>query len=153
MPKPSACRRASHRHYFRLDGGKANYSPLTECEWFERVTFELEQGDTAGVPRPWAPPADVVSLDTRLKIQAAVAAGSKDGPWSARLSSDPRSVQQVLIDHGVVTKPGQRAVLKDLEDAGFITADYRRANRGVAKGFRSPEGRPNNVEWLDGPAT
>ena len=44
----------TREHHFRLDGGKANYSRATECEWFERHSYEIEQGDQVGVALPWS---------------------------------------------------------------------------------------------------
>jgi hypothetical protein len=138
----------SQRHHFRLDGGKSNYAGLTDCEWFERQSYDVGQGDQAGVPLPWTPPQDVVGLDARLAIQAGVEAGSATGPWSVKLSDDPRSIKHLLVAHGVKTVPGQRSVIDGLKDDGFVVASFRRANRAKAQGLRSPDGQPDTADWL-----
>ena len=137
----------AHRHFFRLDGGKANYSPLTECEWFERCSYDLGQGDLVGVPKPWAPPKDVVTLDVRTAIESAIERGSPTGPWSPKLENRPRSVKHALVEVGITTTDGQKDLLAALFRDGFETARFRDENRKWAHGIRSPAGKPTNVIW------
>lgn len=139
----------AHRHYFRLDGGKSNYHTLTECEWFERVSFDLEQGDTVGVPVPWFPPVDVVTRDIRTKVEAAIERGSPAGPWSPKLENRPRSVKHAMVEAGVVTTEGQRDLLAILFADGFEALPFKDDNRKWAHGIRSPDGKPGNVSWKD----
>ena len=137
------------RSFFRVDSGKSNYSATHEAEWFERLEYELDNGDLVAAPVAWAPPVDVVGLETRAAIESGIAAGSGAGPWSARLSNDPRSVRTLLARHGVATPAGQRAVLADLAAAGYVTAEYRNAGYRVVQGFRAPDGRPADVRWVE----
>ena len=137
------------RSFFRVDSGKSNYSATHEAEWFERLEYELDNGDLVAAPVAWHPPVDVVSLETRAAIESGIAAGSGAGPWSARLSNDPRSVRTLLARHGVATPAGQRAVLAELAAAGYVTAEYRNAGRRVVQGLRAPDGRPASVRWVE----
>ena len=145
--RPESC-----RHHFRVDGGKSNYASLTECEWFERHAYTLANGDLVAVPLRWTPPDDAASPDVREAIHAAVAIGSGAGPWSVKLSSDPRSIKRLLAEHGVVTAPGQRAAVDHLLASGFHVMDFKRSNRSKAQGLRSPDGLPGNVEWIEADA-
>ncbi len=137
------------RSHFRVDSGKSNYSPTHEAEWYQRVEYELDNGDLVAAPVAWEPPVDVVSLDTRAAIEAGIAAGSGAGPWSAKLSNDPRSVRTLLARHGVATPAGQRALLLELAAAGYVTAEYRNAGHRVAHGLRASDGRPAHVRWVE----
>ncbi len=138
----------AHRGYFRVDGAKANYSALTDCEWFERHSIQLDNGDWIAVPRPWDPPVSAIVPETMLAIERSVAKGSSIGPWSPRMSrSEPRSIQHLLLDHGLVTKAAQQVALNQLQHAGFIVASFHDARRRVAQGYRSPDGLPP-APWI-----
>lgn len=139
------------RSFFRVDSGKSNYSATHEAEWYERVEYELDNGDLVAAPVAWGPPVDVVSLDTRAAIEVGIAAGSGAGPWSARLSNDPRSVRTLLARHGVSTPAGQRTLLGELAGVGFVTVEYRNHSRQVRQGLRAPDGRPADVRWVEAP--
>lgn len=126
--------------FFRLDGAKSNYAALAKVEWFERRSYTLENGDSVAVPFPWTPPVQVVSLETRMTIESAVAAGSSVGPWSVKLSDDARSIKHLLIKHGITTVQGQRAAIASLLAAGFVVAEFRKpgtAPRRKASGRRT----------------
>ncbi len=137
------------RSFFRVDSGKSNYSPVHEAEWFERVEYELDNGDLVAAPVAWQPPADVVTLDARAAIESGIAAGSTSGPWSAKLSADPRSVKHLLARHGVSTLAGQKALLLTLSQAGYATASYRNEGYRIVQGLRAPSGFPSGVRWVD----
>lgn len=139
----------SRRHYFRVDGAKSNYAELTEAEWFERQSYELENGDTVAVPVVWEPPSTAVNLETKAKIEAAVTTGSGAGPWSPKLSSDTRSIKRLFDQHGIKANRAQKAALADLLDSGFRLQSFRNSvNRRSAQGIRAPNGRPP-APWLD----
>lgn len=142
------------RHYLRLDDGKSSYAELAGAQWFERLTIELENGDTAPTLIPWSPPRDTVTPEIRHQIEVGIAAGSSDGPWSPTLSPKPRSVRHLLHRAGVATADGQRKLLADLAAAGFdLDAKFKDArSRKVVSGIRSPAGKPT-ADWLrDGPS-
>jgi hypothetical protein len=139
----------THKHYFRLDGGKSNYGPLSECEWFERVSYSLEQEDTVGLPVPWSPPVDVVTLDIRAAVVAAIERGSPAGPWSPKLENRPRSVKHAMVEAGITTMDGQKDLLATLFREGFETVQFRDLGRKWAQGIRSPDGKPASAEWRE----
>jgi len=45
-----------HR-FFRVDGAKSNYAPLHEAEWFQRMEYELDNGEGVAAAVPWIPPS------------------------------------------------------------------------------------------------
>ena len=139
------------KHFFRLDGAKSKYSALTDAEWFERCSYEIgTQGDTVAVPVPWHPPSSTVSIDTRLAIERAIEKGSGTGPWSAKLSDDPRSVRRLFEQNGIRTTKAQKDALSALLARGFVEAEFKKHNRMMAKGLRAPNGLPDNVPWDEG---
>ncbi len=141
---PSDCR----KHYFRLDSAKSNYAALHAAEWFERVNYHLDNGDTVAAPVPWKPPTDVITADTITAIAVAVEKGSPSGePWSSKLSDDPRSIRKLLQSHGVATAAGQRKAIASLMATGFELVAYRSATRNKSVGLRSPDGLPA-ARWV-----
>jgi hypothetical protein len=144
----------ARRHYLRLDDGKNSYAELAGAQWFERSTIELDNGDTAPTLIPWTPPKDTITPEIRHQIEAGIAAGSGDGPWSPTLSPKPRSVRHLLHRAGVTTADGRRKLLADLAAAGFdLDAKFKDArSRKIVSGIRSPAGKPI-ADWLkDGPS-
>lgn len=136
------------RHHFRLDGGKANYSPLTACEWFERRVFTLANDDQVAAVVSWHPPEDAVTPEAQAKVEAAIRRGSPSGPLSPQLGNSARSVQHAMMEAGIVTRPGQRAMLDRLLRDGFEHVRFRDARRKLMAGLRSPDGLPV-AEWED----
>ena len=136
------------RHFFRLDGAKANYSPTTEAEWFERQQYELDNGDLVAAPVPWTPPEDVISLETLLAIEAGIAAGCAGEPWAKQGGSD-RDIKNLLAQHGVATAAGQTKAKQHLLGVGVTIAAYRNENRIKAQGYRTKNGEPSAVNWVE----
>ena len=137
------------RHYFRVDGAKSNYAALAEAEWFERVAYDLDNGDGVAAPVPWHPPEDAAPEAAIEAILAGIAAGSPGGaPWSPRLSADVRSVRNLLVSNGVVTVNGQTRVLAALVNRhGCTVGSFKDHRRTPAKGLRTADGEPRKVAW------
>ncbi len=135
------------RSFFRVDSGKSNYSKLHTAEWFERVEYELDNGDLVAAPVAWQPPQEAVTPETRFAIEAGIEAGSSFGPWSAKLSVDARSVKRLFEQHGIRAQATQKLLLAELAQAGFAPAAYRSEGRRTIQGLRAPSGRPANVQW------
>ena len=136
----------NRRHYLRLDEAKANYSEAP-VDWMEKTVHLLDNGEHVMALTPWEPPVDVVTPETRVQIEREVSLGSSVGPWSNKLSADPRSIKNLLIKHGLTTAPGQRSIIKGLLAAGFKIEEFRRESRSTAQGIRAPDGRPS-AKWL-----
>jgi hypothetical protein len=139
----------ARKHYFRVDGAKSNYALLTDAEWFQRVSVQLDNGDWVAVPEPWTPPIDVVTDLTKRDVETAVAAGSPDGPWSPLLGAHARSVKHIFEKHGIVTDAGQKAMKQHLKIAGFEVVKFKKPNRDEADGYRSPDGKPDDARWVE----
>ena len=141
---------ATRKHYFRVDGAKANYSPLGEAEWFERQAYELDNGELVAAALPWNPPADFVNDIVLDSIKAAIAKGLHGEPYTFANQASPRALKQLCIKHGITTADGQRLVKAQLETAGFVTVKYRRrSDRRQASGIRTPDSLPSDVQWQD----
>ena len=137
------------RNYLRVDGGKANYSSLTECEWFERSVFQLSNDDSVAVTVPWNPPKDFITPEAQTAVEAAIRRGHADGPLSYQIDNKPRSVKQAMVAAGVVTRQGQRDLFDALLADGFTRAKFRSTvTRKATAGLRSPDGLPV-AHWLD----
>lgn len=69
------------RLYFRLDGAKSNYAVVEDAEWFQRVPYELANGETVAAAEPWEPPsaqAQVSTVDFNRALDA-IDKGPEDG--------------------------------------------------------------------------
>jgi hypothetical protein len=137
------------RHYFRVDGAKANYSALTECEWFERVQIPLDNSETIAAPVPWTPPQSAAGEDTIAAILADIAAGSPDGPWSPQLASSLRSVRGLFLRHGISGATAQGKMLTALtSERGVMVCTFMGKDRKPAKGLRVG-GLPASAKWIE----
>jgi hypothetical protein len=139
---------SDRQHFFRVDRGKSNYSAIGRGEWFQRLSVVLANGDAVAAPEPWQPPEDVATLEQRLAIKAEIEAGSPLGPWSAKLSGDERSVRHLFSKHGIMTKPGQEQLLRELAADGYAVSQFKADNRQVKQGIRAPNGLPENANWI-----
>lgn len=144
----------ARHHYIRLDDAKSNYAPIREAAWFEKVVYELDNGETVPAPVPWIPPqAKVASLEDLAALARAIERGHPSGePWSPKLSSETRSVRALLEDHGFVGTDAQKAVMHRLEaEQSVITARFKSSlNRHPRAGLRI--GALPKAEWLGGEA-
>jgi len=147
----------AHRfHYVRLDGAKSNYAPLHEAEWFERVAYDLDNGETVAACIPWEPPSKVLTAEVINTIIGIIERGTAHAlPWSDRISdSEPRSISRALEVKGIEisSKAAQREAMKQVMATGrVVVAVYQRTGRSAAegpKGLRSEGGLPSCVEWL-----
>jgi hypothetical protein len=143
----------ARRHYVRLDDGKASYAPLGAAQWFERLGIELQNGDSAPTLLPWQMPIDTITPEIRAKVEAGIARGSPEGPWSPTFSNKPRSVRNLMVECGVTTSEGQKKLLGELLDDGFEKAKFISSNHRKELGLRSPGGKPSTVKWVDDDAS
>jgi hypothetical protein len=137
--------------YFRLDGAKANYSALTDTEWFERHPYLLANGETVIAPVPWTPPTAAATDDVIAEILTGIAAGSAAGPWSPQLGSGLRSVRQLFRQHGITSKEAEGRILTELTNRhGVTVGTFIGADRKPANGMRTGEGLPS-AKWIEAP--
>lgn len=142
----------SNRHlYFRLDDAKANYSAMRAAEWFERLIYPLDNGDWVATAGPWHPPVDVISIDKRAEIEAALTKGTGDGPYSPKLDKSGRSFRSLCVSVGIVTPDGQRGLLDELlATGGYRVRKFRKpSNHGIVLGIQCPDGSPRSAVWAD----
>jgi hypothetical protein len=141
----------ARKHYFRVDGAKANYAALDDAEWFEKVPYRLDNGEDVVAAVPWKPPSDVVNSTVLETIKAAVAAGINGEPFTFAITrqAGERSIKALCEKHDITTKAGHGTVVAALKSAGFVSAQFKRKNRSAAQGIRAPEEYTQNVQWLD----
>ena len=142
---------ATRSNYVRMDDAKSNYAPLRGAQWFEKVPCMLENGETVAVAVPWTPPAAKVASDADLAtLKTAIERGCPTGePWSAKLSSEPRSVRALLKKHGFDGGNAQKGVLAKLQgEYGLASGNYRRPGvRTKASGLRI--GNNPAANWIE----
>jgi len=134
------------KFYFRLDGAKINHAPIEEAEWFRRDAYALDNGEDVAAAVPWIPPQDAISLDTIETIKAAISRGIDGEAYTFRAGTT-RSIINLYRDNGISTAAGGKEMSAHLTNAGFEEVSYKRKNRVIAKGIRSPEGTPFGIEW------
>ena len=137
--------------FFRLDDAKSNYAPIGAAQWFERVVHTLDNGDHVAAVVPWTPPVDVVTPDVRASIEAGLARGMGEAPWSPKLDSSARSFKALCTAFGIATSLGQRALLDELLGVGGyrVEAFKRATSYTKAQGIRCPDGSPKSVAWIE----
>jgi len=140
---------SARKNYFRLDGAKMNYAAIGEPEWFERMPYELDNGETVAAAIPWTPPQKTLDASDYQRLLQAIAVANP--PLSARLSADVRSFAEPCRRLDLKDKKGQQKALAVLmEQYGVTVAIYERERgRGEAQGLRTAEGEPAKAPWKD----
>lgn len=136
------------RHYFRVDGAKANYSALGEAGWFERIPYELDNGEIVAAPFPWTAPKAAAGAETIAAVLADIAKGSPDGPWSPKLSEDVRSIRQCFNRHGIPKGHQSRFLAELTEQHGLTIGTFKGSNSKNARGLKTAENLPANARWV-----
>ena len=138
------------RQYVRVDSAKANYTPASAAEWFQLIEYDLDNTDAVAAVVPWFPPTEApLEPERQDELATAVADGINGEPYSPRFGdNEPRSIAKLLRQFGFSTRNGQYLAFDKLLAKGFIVTGYRNHNRKKRQGIRSPDGNPNNVEWL-----
>jgi AAA domain len=138
----------TRKHYSRLDDAKQSYTAMSDAIWFEKTGILLENGDSAPLLSPWAPPKDVITTEIRAAVEAGVAQGINSEPWSPSFSPKyERSIGHLMIRCGVTTGKGQKDLLDDLLSSGFEKLKFKGKDRHQGTGLRSPAGEPSSVSW------
>ena len=139
------------RDYFRVDDAKKNYSRIEDGEWFERVEYVLDNHDRVAVPVPWTPTIITPTPEGLIDIVGMVAKGSVDGPWSPRMSDDPRSFRTALLSLGMESPAQQKAALAQLLKSQAVNIGLYRKPRKTEpfQGLRTREGEPRLVDWME----
>jgi hypothetical protein len=127
-------------YHLRLDRAKASYSPpVTEADWFERVSHLDPAGEFVGAIHPWTPPTVIRPSQQAISaILSDIAAGAPNSePWSPKLDDTvERSVRHLLKRHNITGLKAEKVAMSALQEAGMTIADYRRTARVTQKGLR-----------------
>jgi len=130
------------RDYFRLDGGKMNYSRVQNADWFERVEYHLDNDEGVAAAVPWTPPKQAVGLSHVMAIITEIERGTADGPYSPKLSGDSRSIKKAMELVGV-TLPDAQKELRDLvlKDPAVSVSEFTDpTTRNKRQGLKTPNG-------------
>lgn len=111
----------NRRDYFRLDGAKMNYAKVHEADWFERTEYTLDNGEGVAAAIPWKPPHQSVGPTHVAQLISFVSRGTLLGPYSPKLSNDPRSIKQAMEHIGISLPSAQKELLRQLLDDSEIS--------------------------------
>lgn len=134
------------RSFFRVDGAKSNYAPLREAEWYERMEYDLANGDLVSAAVPWKAPTVALTTDLIETLLQGVEAGMGGTPWSPKLSSDERSIKTLFERHSIATPKDQKKALDALMERGCSVGEFTLAKNPHTRGLRTSMGQPE-VKW------
>ena len=139
-------------YYARIDRAKASYAPpVTDADWFEKISHLDDSGEFVGAFHPWEPPAvQGLSQEVISKLCTAITKGSPaDGqPWSPKLSVDPRSIRNLFAQHKIVGTKAEKAALQTLYSHEVEGAKFKPiSNRTPATGLRI--GALPKANWIE----
>ena len=110
--------------YFRVDGAKSNYAPLADAEWFERVEYDLDNGEKVAAAVPWQPPSAFGDLTaaTLNQVLDQIAAGPTPGILYApsKRGGSSRWCGQVLLDMTEMEEPRARQIIAQWLESGLL---------------------------------
>lgn len=116
--------------FFRVDGAKSNYAPLHEAEWFERVEYELDNGEAVAAAVPWLPPSlhDGISAQTLNRALNKIAAGPTPGVLYApsKRGGSSRWCGQVIMDEAEIDEARASLIVSQWLKNGLLKrTEYR----------------------------
>lgn len=131
-------------HYVRFDDAKANLTLITgKAKWFEKVNYDLPNGDGVGVLKPWKPPGvfDGVSIDTITGILQTLDAGRDGGKYlynaNAFREVTPAWAGSVIMDAMGCERSHAAKIMSEWMRSGLLVkADYTAENRHAKVGVR-----------------
>jgi hypothetical protein len=137
------------RDYFRLDGAKQNYSRIGDADWFERQEYQLDNDEGVAAALPWNVPKQIIGLTQIADLIRQIERGSADGPYSPKLSSEPRSIRAAMELIGVSLKSAQKDLLAKLNaDPNVKLCCFKDHNsRNKRQGYRGPLGP--TADWIE----
>ena len=137
----------NRRDLFRVDGAKMNYAPPLEAEWFQRQPYDLDNGETVAAAIPWEPETRTPDASDLMTFAHQVRLGADDGhPWAAKMSTHATSLRTACQRCGIKGEKAERIALDYLRREGFGIATWPGRDRKGSKGWRSPDGLPQE-DW------
>lgn len=132
----------NRRDYFRLDGAKMNYSRVQDADWFERTEYTLDNDEGVAAAVPWAIPQQVIGLSHVAQLVSLIERGSSAGPYSPKLSKEPRSIKVAMEAIGVTLPNAQKILLSQvLADQDVLLQSFiSTENRSKKQGMRTANG-------------
>jgi hypothetical protein len=110
--------------YFRVDGAKSNYAPLHEAEWFERIEYELDNGERVAAAVPWQPPSAFGDLTAAMLNQVLdqISAGPTPGVLytPSKRGGSTRWCGQVLMDMADMEELRAKQIIAQWFDSGLL---------------------------------
>ena len=124
---------SDRNRYFRVDGAKSNYAPLQDAEWFQRVEYELANGERVVAAEPWTPPSvwrDTTPADLNAALDR-IAAGPAPGALytPTQRGGSARWCGQALMDTIGIEEPQAKNIVSQwLKEGVLIVSQYRHAD-------------------------
>lgn len=110
--------------YFRVDGAKSNYAPLHEAEWFERVEYELDNGERVAAAVPWQPPSAFGDLTAAMLNQVLDQIGAGPSPGvlytPSKRGGSSRWCGQVLMDMAAMEELCAKQIIGQWFETGLL---------------------------------
>jgi hypothetical protein len=136
------------RDYFRMDGAKMNYSRVQDADWYERVEYQLDNDEGVAAAVPWQVPKQIVNLSHVGSLISMVEKGTSTGPYSPKISREPRSIRAAMEAIGVTLFPAQKELLSFLmNDPSVFTSTFKSSvDRVKRQGLKTENGPV--AEWI-----
>jgi hypothetical protein len=136
--------RKSRSGYVRLDGAKSNYSGIGEPEWYEKILYTLDNGETVPAAVPWRAPDIWRSIPPAVanRILDDIDAGADGGKqrYSGQPNAKKRGAYHVVQQHvSSLTDEQARKIIKTwLNNQVLFEVDCKDAAEGKGyKGLRT----------------
>lgn len=145
---------ALRRLYFRLDSAKSNYAPLDGAEWFQRVPYELLNGEEVAAAEPWSPPSPWARITWPVinQIMAQVEQGPSPGEfYSGAPQSKARYLGNVIAEVSGLEVRQAGAIIKTWVQNGVLeTGEYvSRAHKQTVSCLRANHAKIAEMRHAD----
>jgi len=136
--------------FFRIDGAKLNHSPIHAAEWFERIAYQLDNGEQVAAAVPWTPPT-VFGKTQSLELNAVldrIEAGPGEGVRFTRTKRGGGGswVGQPVMEELAVNEEQAKAMIAVWFHSGLLFEDdyYHPTHRKLRTGVKvNPTKRPS----------
>jgi len=140
--------RKSRSRYVRLDGAKSNYAAIGDPGWYEKVLYQLDNGENVPAAVPWTAPDMWRAVPPAIanRILDDIDAGLDGGKhrYSAQPTATKRGAWHVVLRHvASLTQKQARKIIRTWVNNGVLIED---AYEDKAEGKKWNGLRVNNAK-------